>query len=179
MTFKTTHLTTAQAAALRRNVKWTIGYADLVAEGATTSAVATLLDDLAARSEISNVVFSLPTPFDGGATSALVLDVGVTGDDDAFIDNIEIHLDGTEIIASGPTLSTISTTTVDETYATPESTVLTNLRTLANQILAKEPKVLTATTDLIATFTATGGNLNVLTTGEVNIFAHVVDLSKF
>ena len=178
-TFKYTKLDVAQAAALGRNCKFTITYADLAEEGATTSAVLTLLNDVAVRSEISNVAFSLPTAFDGGSTSGLLLDVGVTADLDAFIDGIEIHEDGTQIIAAGPTLTAPSTTTVDETYATPESVVLTDLRTLANQIVNSAPKVLTATTDLLATFTATGANLDTLTAGEVNIFAKVVDLSKF
>jgi len=117
-----------------------IDYAKL-AETAATSVTLTLSSG-SARDVIENVRFDLVTPFDGGATSALTIDVGYdlaagTDDPDAFIDAVELHADGTEIVASiGTGLR----------YATLESYSLTAL------------------------FTATDANLTALTTGKVHVY---------
>jgi hypothetical protein len=180
LSFRRRTLDVAEAAALGRNMVFEIDYAHLAAAGATTSDTATLLTNLAARHELGKVAFNLVTAFDGTSTTNLAMEVGVDGDTDCFIASTELHNDATEIICGGPTLTAPTTSTVDETYATNESTVLTNLRTLANQIIDSAPKVLTISTrDLVAVFTATGANLTDLTSGVVCIFAKVTDLSKY
>jgi hypothetical protein len=177
--------------------KAVVTWEDLV-ETAGTSKVLTLVSGLAAGSDVQSVAIYLPTPFNGGSTSGLLIDVGYNGaavdDADAFIDGIEIHVDATEALGDRGSLAltaaaltaTDSTSTIDETYAAGESAVLTALRTgyialrtdvaqgnrLANGWVFREAAAIEAT------FTATGANMTELTTGEVRIFLRVVDLTK-
>lgn len=176
--FRYRKLDPAEAAALGRNVAFEIDYAGLAGAGATTSTVLTLLSSLASKTEVSQVCFHTPAGFVGASVTNLKLDVGVTAATQDFVNQAEL-ISGSVTDAGQATFTTPSTTTVDETYATPESTVLTNLRTLANQIIGARPKVLVATSNLLATFTATGANLSALTAGNVVILANVVDLSTY
>ena len=89
------------------------------------------------------------TAFDGGATSNLVIDFGydyasLTDDPDAFIDNLELHADGTEILGSDG-----------------NGAVFATLRTGWYALEAADLEVL---------LTATGANLTALTTGEVHVY---------
>lgn len=126
-----------------------IDYTDLVAAGATTATTLNLLAGRA-RDIVENVRFELITPFDGGATSTMVLDVGYdlaagVDDPDAFIDAEVVHLDGTEILASVGT---------------------------GTKLAAQEAF------DIEAVFTATDANLDVLTTGKIAIFFKLVRLPE-
>jgi hypothetical protein len=175
-----------------------INAADLIALGANASGVIKIVQGLAAGHDVQGCAMWLKTAFDGGDTSALALDVGFNGatvdDDDAFIDNIEIHEDATEVLGDRGSLAlsaaalnaTDSTSTIDETWGAAEVAVLTGIRTgygalrtdvsqanrLANGWVFREAA------DIEAKFTATGANLNALTVGEVRIFIRVVDLRK-
>jgi hypothetical protein len=124
-----------------------IDYTDLVAAGATTATTLNLLAGRA-RDIVENVRYDLITPFDGGATSTMTLDVGYdlatgTDDPDAFVDAEVIHADGTEILASVGT---------------------------GTKLAAQ------AAYDVEAVFTATDGNLNALTTGKIAIYFKIVRL---
>lgn len=134
----------------RVEIDWT----DLVGTAATTKTI-DLLTGLGKGDIVLGAAFLLETPFDGGATSALALDVGYdlaagTDDPDAFLDNYEIHLDASEVLAgdgNGAVFATLRTG-----YAFQESAKVTAL------------------------FTATGGNLSVLTTGKVIIWLEVANI---
>lgn len=135
--------------------KFTIDYLDLVAAGAAT----TLTIDLAAYAAgtaLLAAAYRLETAFDGGATSALALDVGhngaTTDDPDSALDNYEIHADATEVL-----------------FGDGNGAIFATLRTGYCPLDAGTYQAL---------FTATGGNLNVLTTGKIHIFLKIVDLTK-
>lgn len=98
--------------------------------------------------------------FDGGATSDLTLELGVTGvDTDGFVAATVIHVDATEVSSA------------------INSGAFYNDGTTANTVNTKVYDAASATT-LSALFTATGGNTSVLTQGIVTIFAEIVDFSK-
>jgi hypothetical protein len=136
--------------------KFVIGFADLVALGAVLSGAVVLAPYVPGQACVK-AAFKLNTPFDGGATSTMVLDVGhngaTTDDPDSLLDNYVVHLDGTEVLfglGNGAAFATLSTGYVPLDSGNYE-----------------------------ATFTATGGNLNALTTGEVTILLGIVDLNSF
>lgn len=135
--------------------KFVVGYADLTALGAVASGTVTLAPYTAGQS-VRAAAFKLNTAFDGGATSALALDVGhngaTTDDPDSLLDNYEVHADATEI-----------------TYGLGNGAAFATLVTGYAPLDAGNYEAL---------FTATGGNLNALTTGEVTILLQIVDLSK-
>lgn len=125
-----------------------IDYAKL-AETASTSVTLDLYAGVAGDI-VENVRYDLVTPFDGGATSTMVIDVGYdlaagTDDPDAFIDNTVVHADGTEILTSvgtGTKLAALEAYTVE------------------------------------AVFTATDANLTALTTGKIHVFFKVSRLPR-
>jgi len=130
-------------------------HTDLTALGAVASGAIAIFP-YTAGTFIHDAAFRLVTPFDGGATSALTLDVGhngaTTDDDDSLINGIEVHQDATEVLfqdGNGAAFATLRTG-----YAAADAG------------------------NIEATFAATGGNLNALTTGEIHIFLGVEDLTK-
>jgi len=146
---KTIALTTVAELATGWTHVFVIPFTDLNTTAATTKTI-TLLS-LAVGDIVRNAAFCLTTPFDGGATSALSLDVGHNGatvdDPDSLLDAYEIHLDATEILAGDANGAAFAT-----------------LRTgFAPQEAA----------DIEALFTATGGNLTLLTQGEIRIYLNV------
>lgn len=159
--------------------KVVITYEDLTDTAGTAKTLVPFTDGQA-RDIVNNVRFDLVTPFDGGSTSALALDFGYNGasvdDADAFIDAVEIHKDATEILASLGVPAAPATDTVDGTYGTEESTVITSLRNTINFLRAREYAA-QETFQLEAVFTATGANLDTLTTGEVHIYFNLVRLA--
>jgi len=135
--------------------KTVITFADLVALGAVSSGVVSLATYTAGLG-CTKAAFRLVTAFVGGATSALSLKVGhngvTTDDDDSIIAAYELHSTGTEIFfgdGNGAAFATLRTGYYPLDAGTYE-----------------------------ALFTATGGNLNALTAGEVNIYLKLEDLTK-
>ncbi len=125
-----------------------VDYAKLAATADTT--VTLTVASGVARDMVTGAFFDLVTPFDGGATRALLIDFGhdlAAGTDDAdlFIDREQIHADGTEILAS---LGTGSGFAAQEAF------------------------------DLELVFTATGANLTALTAGRVDVYFNWVRPSK-
>lgn len=135
----------------------TVRFADLSA-AATTKVVD--LFTIPADGIVREVGFYVNTAFDGGATSALTVEVGITGDDpDGFVTAKQIHVDDTEV-SSGWS---------DGAYYT-----------VGGDAGTKKAKVFDAasTSTISALFTATGGNTSVLTQGEITFFASVVDFGQ-
>jgi hypothetical protein len=135
--------------------KVVITFADLTALGAVASGTVALATYTAGLG-CTKAAFRLVTAFTGGATSALALDVGhngaTTDDPDSILDNYEVHSTGTEIF-----------------FGDGNGAVFATLRTGYYPLDAGTYEAL---------FTATGGNLNALTAGEVNIYLRLEDLTK-
>jgi hypothetical protein len=131
-----------------------IDYTDLSGTAATTKTLS--LFTYAARDLVDRAFFDLVTPFDGGATSALTIDVGHNGasvdDADSLIDGVEVHVDGSEILASDGNGAAFAT--------------------LRTGFAAQEAGAIEAL------FTATGANLTALTTGKIRVYFNVIQLSK-
>lgn len=135
----------------------TITFADISA-AATTKVVD--LFPIPADGQVIQAGFYVNEEFDGGATSSLTLQLGVTGvDTDGFVAATEIHVDGTGISSA------------------INSGAFYNDGTTANTVNAKVYDAASATT-LSALFTATGANTSVLTQGKVTVWAWIVDFSK-
>lgn len=132
-------------------------YSELSA-AATTKVVD--LFPIPADGYVELVGFYVNEYFDGGATSELTLQLGVTGvDTDGFVAATSIHVDATEVSSA------------------INSGAFYNDLTTANVINAKVYDAASATV-LSALFTATGANTSTLTQGEVTIFAKIVDFSQ-
>lgn len=141
-----TFLTNNEIAGMGFTHRWKITYADLSA-AATTESVE-LVGDLVAGDMVESVYYDLITPFDGGATSELTIQVGYdlatgTDDPDAFIAAASVHADATAI-ANG-----LNTGAAKGGYAPYEAA------------------------DMDILFTSTGANISVLTAGEVWVYARV------
>jgi hypothetical protein len=109
---------------------------------------------------VTQVGFFVPEFFDGGATSSLNIEIGVTGvDPDGFLAAKQIHVDGTEL----------SSAYGDGAFFTAGAAAGAKNAVVYD---AANPTVMSAL------FTAIGGNLNVLTQGKVTIFAQIVDFSR-
>jgi len=150
---KVTVLSNAQMAQMGFTHRFEIPYTDLTSTASTSVAIS--LATYAAGKGVTAAAYKLVTPFDGGATSALALDVGhngaTTDDPDSILDNYEIHVDATEVL-----------------YGDGNGAVFATLRTGYFPLDAGAYE---------ATFTATGANLTALTTGEVHIYLNIVDLA--
>jgi hypothetical protein len=130
-----------------------IDYTDLLAAALTKTLV---LLPYVARDLIDKAFFDLVTPFDGGATSSLTVQLGWNGatvdDPDGLIAATQVHLDGTEILASDATGAAFAT--------------------LRTGFAAQEAGAIEAL------FTAVGANLDTLTTGRMRIYFNAVPMSK-
>lgn len=127
--------------------------------GAATTRVVDLFP-IPADGIVVQVGFYVNEFFDGGATSSLTVQVGVTGvDTDGFVTAKEIHLDGTEV-SSGYS---------DGAFFT-----------VGGNAGVKKAVVYDAASGatVSALFTATGGNTNLLTQGKVTFFAQIADFSS-
>lgn len=148
------NLSDAQKAGFDYTHRFEITYADLTALGAVASGTVSLADYVAGKG-VTGGAFKLVTNFDGGATSALALDVGwdgaTTDDADGVLDNYEVHEDATEV-----------------KFGDANGAAFATLRTGYFPLDAGTYK---------ATFTATGGNLSALTQGEVHIYLRICDLT--
>lgn len=128
--------------------KFVVKHSDLSA--AATTETVQLLDDMIAGMVIEKVAYKVITQFDGGATSELVVDVGLdldagSDDPDKFIDAVSVHADATP---------------VDYSIGTGTEYIL--LEGASLEVL----------------FTATGANISVLDAGEIHIFARIIDINK-
>lgn len=131
-----------------------VTYADLSGTAATTKTIT--LAPYTAGLGITKAAYKLVTPFDGGATTNLALDVGhngaTTDDPDSALDNYEIHADASYV-----------------NYGDGNGAIFATLRTGYYPLDAGNYEAL---------FTATGANLTALTTGEVHIYLGLADLAK-
>lgn len=108
---------------------------------------------------VREVGFYVVEYFDGGATSDLAVEIGVTGvDTDGFVTSKTIHVDGTEV-SSG--YSDGASFTVGGDAGTKKAVVYDAASASA----------------ISALFTATGGNTSVLTQGKIVFFANIVNFA--
>jgi len=136
-----------------------VGYAELSA-AATTKVVDLFPIPADGYVELVGYYIAPGEFFDGGATSTMTVELGVTGvDTDGFVAATVVHVDGTEISSA------------------INSGAFYNDLTTANVINAKVYDAASATT-LSALFTATGANTSALTTGSITFFAKICDFSQ-
>jgi hypothetical protein len=132
--------------------KFTIPYTDLTAAAVTQTVTLTALT---VGQLITNAAFRLVTPFDGGATTDMTLEVGwdtVGADPDGLIEAASVHLDGTEILVGDATGAAFAA--------------------------KRTGRPVVAAQNATALFTASDANVSVLTVGEVDIFLAIADLAK-
>jgi len=123
-----------------------ITHADLTASSTTQ----TIQKDVKAGDQVRSVAYKLHTSFDGGATSALTLNVGDGSDTDRFIDDPSIHADASAIVFGPQPVP--ATNSVGKVYAVDD------------------------TIDIL--FTATGANVSVLTAGDIEIFFNIININN-
>lgn len=148
---KFTLLSQNETAASGFTHKFTIDHADLTA-AATTQTIT--LTGLTRGMLITNAAFNLVTPFDGGATTELTLEVGwdtVGADPDGLIEAASIHLDATEILVGDATGAAFAAKRTGRPVVSAQNAT--------------------------ALFTATGANVSVLDAGEVDIYLAIADLT--
>lgn len=145
---------------------------------AGTSLTSTIVSSLPAGTRCEYVGHQLDTDFDGGSTTNLTAAIGWdlgsgTDDADGFLAATELHADGTEIQYSPTAIADVDASTVDGTYGSQESDVITSLRTKVNTVLKRGAKVFDDTADIEIVWTATGANMTELTQGKVRFFFRI------
>lgn len=170
-------LSTQEAALRNCNAVIEVEHTDLSGTAGTTL-TQELVTGIAAGTRIEFIGHQLVTAFDGGDTSELTVALGYdlasgTDDADGFLAATSVHADATFVNGSPRPVGDISAETVDETYGTQESTVIASLRTAANTVNKRGPKVFAAAADIEAAWTATGANLTALTAGKVRFYFRI------
>jgi len=156
-------------------------FADLAGTASTT--LTSTIASLTARTAVRFIGFHLVTAFDGTSTTGLTLALGInraSGTDLAagFLAATELHNDATEVVIGPVPLGDVATDTIDATYGSAESTVLTDLRTKLNSIIKLAPQAYSDAAAIEAYWTSTTANLTDLTSGEIDLYFAIVDLSK-
>lgn len=151
--------------------------------GTAATSLTQTLASLAAKMGVRFCGFHLVTPFDGTSTTNLTLALGVdrasgTDDADAFLAATELHNDATEIVIGPAPIADVDASTVDTSYGQPEADVITSNRTVTNAVLKLQPRAYSDACDIEAAWTSTAANLTDLTTGEIDLFFAIADLSK-
>ncbi len=135
-----------------------------------------------ARQGLGRIFYALKTNFDGGATSGLTVQGTLnyaSSTDKVVLAAHELHEDSTEVVAGPAGLAVVDASTVDDTYGNPENLVLTSARSRIDSLTGRIPIIPGEAWTLDLLFTATGGNLNLITSGKVQFFIEVIDLSDF
>jgi|TARA_R100001530_G_scaffold19987_1_gene16770 hypothetical protein len=127
----------------------TIKHGDFTAEATTQ----TFTLAIPAGGIVRSVGYYLETAFDGGSTSALAIDIGDGSDADGFLDNIETHVDATEVTYSNGVGAYIDGGTGTE----------------------QQGKLYTTADTIDILFTASGANVSELDTGKITVF---VDMKR-
>jgi hypothetical protein len=156
-------------------------FADLNGTAATT--LTSTIASLAAETAVRFVGFHLVAPFDGTSTTGLTLALGInrasgTDDADGFLAATEVHNDATEVIVGPVPLLDVDASTVDNTYGQQENDVITSLRTKLNTLMKLAPQAFSDAADITAAWTSTTANLTDLTSGEIDLYFAIVDLTK-
>lgn len=135
--------------------KYTVSFRDLYTTAATSLAV--VLDNYIPGQMLADAAYRIATNFDGGATSALTMKVGwnggTTDDDDGAITSAQVHEDATEVPygkANGAMVATLTSGYMPLDSGTWE-----------------------------ALFTATGANLDALTSGSVHVYLKIVNMNLY
>lgn len=156
-------------------------FADL--SGTAATSLTSTIASLTAKTAVRFVGFHLVTPFDGTSTTNLSLALGIdrasgTDDADGFLAATELHNDATEVVIGPVPIGDVDSSTVDGTYGTEESTVIGSLRTKLNTLMKLAPQAYSDAADIEAVWTSTGANLTDLTSGEIDLYFAIVDLTK-
>jgi hypothetical protein len=156
-------------------------FADLSGTAATT--LTSSIASLTARSAVRFLGFHLVTAFDGTSTTNLSLALGInraSGTDLAtgFLAATELHNDATEIVIGPVPIGDVDASTVDNTYGQAENDVITSLRTKLNTLMKLAPQAYSDAAAIEAYWTATGANLTDLSSGEIDLYFAIVDLTK-
>lgn len=148
----------------------TIDYTDLTDTAGTAKTLAVL--PYQARDILRLKGWDAATLFDGGSTSDLTIKLGHNGatidDDDSLLEAVSCHADGTYFVGGA---AKSAADTVDQTFATPEATVVNSLRALFNGLQAQEAG------NLEVICTSTGANLSTLTQGRVYLYVQRIRLN--
>lgn len=153
--------------------EYIVQYTDLTDTASTAKTLTAA--SLAIGTRMALVGFQVDTLFDGGATSELTVkagwDLGTgTDDDDGLLGATSIHADATYVKFAPAAEADVNSSTVDGTYGTEESNVISSNRTKVNVLLKSGPKVFNDTAALNFIFTSTGANLSTLTQGKIRFF---------
>jgi hypothetical protein len=159
-----------------------VDFTDLTGTAAT-SKTQELMTSIPANTRFRYVGHILQEDFDGPSITELTMAIGYdlssgTDDNDGFQAATSVCGAATEVEATPELVTDVATDTIDTTFGTEESTVLTSLRTKVNTLLKLLPRSFTVAWDLDAVFTATGANLSVLTAGRVQILVERYDLNQ-
>lgn len=161
--------------------RFNITYEDLSATAGTS--LTQVLAAVAARRGMRFCGFNLVTAFDGTSTTNLTLALGVdrasgTDDADAFLAATELHNDATEIVIGPVPIADVDASSMDTTFGQAELDVLTSCRTTANALLKLQPRAYSDAAEIEAVWTSTGADLTDLTSGEIDLYFAIADLSK-
>jgi hypothetical protein len=141
----------AQSSGISKTVAVDIGYNEISAAATTFNYEGIAIP---AYGVVKSVSYFLLEAFDGGATSALTVEVGDGVDPNGYILASEVHLDGTEVYAA----------IVDGAYITNTDS---------------SGKLYGATADTVdVLFTATGANTSVLTQGKIRVVVSFEDIAQ-
>jgi len=175
--------TSAQQAALFGGATHRVNFTYEDLSGTASTSLTSTIMSLAAKTGIRFCGFHLVTAFDGTSTTSLTLALGVdratgTDDADAFLAATELHNDATEITVGPEPVADVDSSTVDTTYGQQEADVITSNRTKTNTVLKLLPRAYTDAVDVEAVWTATDADLTDLTSGEIDIYFAIADLTK-
>lgn len=155
-----------------------IDYTDLNTTAGTSKTLA--LAGVTAGYLCRRVARRIVTNFDGGATSELTVKVGYdlasgTDDDDGLLAATSIHEDGTEV----PFAQNDGQAAIIAALTSSGTTAQAEFNALRDAVAAaiKGGFLFTVAATINAIFTATGGNLTLLTQGRLQIFLDLVDLA--
>ena len=143
----------SRSSGINKSVEVEIKYQDISA-GSTTNTFAAI--SIPAYGIVKDVTFFLDTEFDGGATSELTIQIGDGADPDGYITAQSVHADATPVTSA----------LIDGLYLNDGTTDYT-----------VNGKQYTADDTIDVLFTATGGNLDVLTAGSVRIIVNYLDIA--
>jgi hypothetical protein len=156
-------------------------FADL--SGTAATSLTSTIASLTAKTAVRFAGYHLVTPFDGTSTTSLTLALGIdrasgTDDADGFLAATELHNDATEVVIGPVPLLDVDNSTVDNTYGAEENAVITSLRTKLNTLMKLASQAYSDASEIEAVWTSTSANLTDLTSGEIDLYFAIVDLTK-
>lgn len=173
----------AQQAALFVGATHRVNFTHADLSGTAGTSLTSTVASLAAKAGVRFCGFHLVTAFDGTSTTSLTLALGIdrasgTDDADAFLAATELHNDATEVVIGPIPVADVDASAIDTTYGQAELDVITSNRSTTNSILKLQPRAYSDAADIEAVWTSTTANLTDLTSGEIDLYFAIADLSK-